>query len=69
MSQSPQSEVKTEVSTLNSLAQDDQSHTTVKVVDPESVPSPAVLQPEPPNQGLRAWLTVLAGFFIYLNTW
>ena len=25
--------------------------------------------PEPPNRGLNAWLTVLAGFFIYINTW
>ena len=24
---------------------------------------------QPPDGGLEAWLTVLAGFFIYFNTW
>lgn len=24
---------------------------------------------EPPNGGLQAWLTVLAAFFIFVNTW
>lgn len=23
----------------------------------------------PPNGGLEAWLTVLAGFFIFVNSW
>lgn len=30
--------------------------------------SPRDLQ-EPPNGGLQAWLTVLASFFIVVNTW
>jgi hypothetical protein len=40
----------------------------------KAVPTPAATQGtptaiQPPNGGLEAWLFVLAGFFIFVNSW
>ena len=61
--QAPTTQSNAEVVTPSSNKAED--GTTNCDIETKSVPE----APQPPNGGLEAWLRVLAGFFVFFNTW
>lgn len=62
-------EIQPDAAVLSSS--EDDAHGTEEKDSHESIepPTKQALIPKAPDGGLRAWLQVLGGFIIYLNTW